>query len=245
MGEPQRDLLLGHRNIILVLLLMLAAVAWAVLIWAPVSMDMPTASSATGLYATLFLGTWVVMMVAMMFPATAPIFVAFHKEQNNKSQPNDAFTFTWIFVMAYLLVWASAGLAAYGGELIARVVRSSLGTATAAQLGGAVILLAGVYQLTPLKETCLRECRMPIAMTTWHTEASPFSMGLVHGFFCVGCYWALFVTFYPLGMSVGAMAIITLVVLAEKALPWPTPVRYITAIALVLYGAMVAVGGGA
>ena len=104
MGEPQRDLLLGHRNIILVLLLMLAAVAWAVLIWAPVSMDMPTASSATGLYATLFLGTWVVMMVAMMFPATAPIFVAFHKEQNNKSQPNDAFAFTWIFVMAYLLV---------------------------------------------------------------------------------------------------------------------------------------------
>jgi uncharacterized protein len=245
MGEPQRDLLLVQRTIILILLLMLAAAAWAVLIWGPVSMDVPMASSATGPHAALFLVTWVVMTVATMFPATAPMFLAFHKEQNVKYAPNEAFAFTWIFVTAYLLVWASAGLATYAGELIANAAHSRLGPATAAQLGGAVILLAGVYQLTPLKELCLRECRTPIAMTTWHGDADTFSKGLLHGFFCVGCYWPLFVTLYPLGMSVGAMAIITLIVVAEKALPWPTPVRYATAIAPIVYGATVAFGGGA
>ena len=181
-----------------------------------------------------------------MFPATAPMFLAFHKEQSAKYQPNDAFAFTWIFVTAYLLVWEFAGIATFTGELVASAVRYSLGSTITAQLGGVVILLAGVYQLTPLKELCLRECRMPIAATTWHDEkANPFSMGLLHGFFCVGCYWLLFLTLYPLGMNLLAMAVITLIVLAEKALPWPTPVRYITAVALVLYGALVAVGGGA
>jgi predicted metal-binding membrane protein len=247
MGEPQLDALLVQRNIILILLLMLAAAAWAVLVWATpghVGMDTPVASS-TGIYATLFLTSWVVMMVAMMFPATAPMFLAFHKDQSAKYQPDDAFAFTWIFITAYLFVWALAGIAAYTGELVASAVRYSLGPTIAAQLGGVVILLAGVYQLTPLKELCLRECRMAIATTTWHGEKTNlFNMGLLHGFFCVGCYLPLFVTLYPLGMSIGAMAVITFIVLAEKALPWPTPVRYTTAVVLVLYGAMVAVGGG-
>jgi len=93
---------------------------------------------------------------------------------------------------------------------------------------------------------CLRECRMPIATTTWHSATTDvFRMGLLHGLYCVGCYWPLFITLYPLGMSVGAMAVITLIVLAEKALPWPTPVRYTTAVVLVLYGAMVAIGSSA
>jgi predicted metal-binding membrane protein len=246
MGKPQLDPLLVQRNIILVLVLILAAAAWAVLVWAPMSMDVPTTSSSTGLYAVLFLATWTAMMLAMMFPATAPMFLAFHKEQSGKYRPDDAFALTWIFVTAYLLVWALAGTATYVGELAASVVRYSLGPATAPQLGGVVILLAGIYQLTPMKELCLRECRMPIATTTWHSEkADTFRMGVLHGLYCVGCYWLLFVTLYPLGMSIGAMAVITLIVLAEKALPWPTPVRYVTAVALVLYGAMVAVGGGA
>ena len=246
MGETQLDPLLVQRNIILILLLMLAAAAWAVLVWAPMSMDMPPTSPVTGRYATLFLATWVVMMLAMMFPATAPMFLAFHKEQSAKYQPDDAFAFTWIFVAAYLLVWALAGIVTYIGDLGAIAVRHSLGPVIAAQFGSVIIMLAGIYQLTPLKELCLRECRMPIATTTWHSATTDvFRMGLLHGLYCVGCYWPLFITLYPLGMSVGAMAVITLIVLAEKALPWPTPVRYTTAVVLVLYGAMVAIGSSA
>src|SRR5262245_7464432 len=178
MGEPQLDPLLVQRNIILVVLLMLAAAAWAVLVWAPMSMDMPTTASATGLYATLFLATWVVMMLAMMFPATAPMFLAFHKDQCAKFQPDDAFAFTWIFITAYLFVWAMAGIATYIGELGASAVRYPLGPATTAQLGGVVMLLAGIYQLTPLKELYLRECCMPIDTTSWHREKTDvFRMG--------------------------------------------------------------------
>src|SRR5262245_23754044 len=133
MGEHRLDAFFIERNITLALLLMLAAAAWAVLFWAPIGMDMPMGSPTKGLHTTLFLATWVVMMVAMMFPATTPMFLAFHREQSDKYQPESAFTFTWIFITAYLLVWASAGLAAYVGESVASTVRHSLGPATTAQ----------------------------------------------------------------------------------------------------------------
>ena len=118
-------------------------------------------------------------------------------------------------------------------------MRSTLGPASAAQIGGAVLVLAGLYQFTPLKEVCLSECRAPIAMKRWYDEkADPFHMGLFHGLYCVGCCWLLFVALFPVGMSIGAMAVITLTIFAEKALPRPTLVRYTTAIVLVFYGAL-------
>jgi len=231
-----------QRSVILVLLLTLAAAAWAVLVWHHhgVNMDMRMASPPTlGLRAILFLAIWVVMMVAMMFPTTAPMFLAFHKVQAAKRQPDDAFVSAWVFIMAYLLMWALAGIGAYAGELVAAAVHSTLGSASAAQFGSAILILAGLYQLTPLKEICLSECRTPIAMTTWHGEkADTFQMGLLHGLYCVGCCWLFIIALFPLGMSIGAMAAFTLIIFAEKALPWPTAVQYTTAVMLVLYGAL-------
>lgn len=240
--EAKPDPSSHQRNVILVLLLTLAAAAWAVLVWHHhgVDMDMRMASPTNvGLREILFLTIWVVMMVAMMFPTTAPMFLAFHKMRAAKRQPDDAFVAAWVFVVAYLVMWAIAGAGAFVGELVAAAVRSTLGPGSAAQFGGAILILAGLYQLTPLKEVCLAECRTPIATTTWHGEkADPFQMGLLHGLYCVGCCWLLIVALFPLGMSVGAMAAFTLIIFAEKVLPWPTPVRYITAVVLVLYGAL-------
>ena len=231
-----------QRNVILALLLTLAAAAWAVLVWHHhgVNMDMRMASPTNaGLRAFLFLTIWTVMMVAMMFPTTAPMFLAFHKEQAAKRKPDDAFVAAWVFVVGYLLMWVIAGAVAYFGELVAVAVHSILGPVSAGQFGGAILILAGLYQLTPLKEVCLSECRTPIVPTTWYDEKTdPLQMGLLHGLYCVGCCWLLIVALFPVGMSVGAMAAFTLIIFAEKALPWPTPVRYITAIALVLYGAL-------
>jgi predicted metal-binding membrane protein len=208
--------------------LALAAAAWAVLVWHRRDINMDMASPAMGLRAALFLAMWVVMMVAMMFPTATPMILAFQKVQTAKRRPDDAFVSTWVFVTAYLLVWAS--------------VRPALGPASAAQFGGAFLIIAGVYQLTPLKEICLSECRTPIAMTTWHGEtASAFRMGLLHGAYCVGCYWLLFAALFPLGMTVGAMAVVTLMILAEKTLPWPAFASYTAGVALVLYGALVIV----
>lgn len=231
-----------QRNVILVSLLTLAAAAWAVLVWHHhgVSMEMRMVSPTNAaLRAILFLAMWVVMMVAMMFPTAAPTILAFHKVQAAKRQPDDAFVSAWLFVTAYLLIWAIAGAGAYAGELVAADVRSTLGQASAAQIGGAILIVAGLYQLTPLKEVCLSECRTPIDTKRWYREKEDtFRMGLAHGLYCVGSNWLLFVALFPIGMSVGAMAGITFIVFAEKALPWPTPVRYTTAIVLVLYGAL-------
>jgi predicted metal-binding membrane protein len=103
-------------------------------------------------------------------------------------------------------------------------------------------MIAGIYQLTPLKELCLSQCRTPIRfiMTSWRDgTAGAFRMGLLHGFYCLGCCWLLFVILFPLGMNVGAMAAVTLIILAEKMLPWPRLMPHAAAAALVLYGALV------
>jgi len=247
MDDEQANPLPVQRNIILGLLLALAAAAWAVLVRqsADADMDMTMASSTMGLRAPLFLTIWVVMMVAMMFPTAAPMILTFHKVQAGKRQRGDAFVSTWVFVAAYILVWTLAGIAAYAGALAGEAIaaRAALSPATAARIGGAVLLAAGIYQLTPLKDLCLSKCRTPITfiMTSWRDGAAgALRMGLLHGAYCLGCCWLLFVILFPLGiMNIAAMVIITLVIFAEKTLPWGRLAPYAAAVALVLYGALV------
>jgi predicted metal-binding membrane protein len=202
------------------------------------------ASPPIGLRAPLFLASWVIMMVAMMFPTAMPMILTFHNVQAVKYRLDDAFVSTWVFVGAYLLVWALAGIAAYAGLLAAEAaaVHAALTPAAEAQVGGVILMIAGLYQLTPLKELCLSKCRTPIRfiMMSWREgTAGAFRMGLLHGVYCLGCCWLLFVILFPLGMNVGAMAAVTLIILAEKMLPWPRLMPYAAATALVLYGAMV------
>jgi predicted metal-binding membrane protein len=221
----------------LVLLLELAGAAWVFLVWHTHTSEM---AMATGLPAAHFLMDWVIMMVAMMFPAAAVMVFAFYKARAIR-HAEKALGSTWVFVTAYLLLWAAAGIAAYGGVLATEsaAVRSALSPVTAFQFEGAILLLAGLYQFTPLKEKCLSECRTPIDMTTWHHDtAGSFHMGLLHGVYCIGCNWLLFATLFPLGMTIGAMAVITLVILAEKTLPWPRFASYTAGVVLVLYGAL-------
>jgi predicted metal-binding membrane protein len=218
-----------------------------VLVWqsADADMDMTMASSTMGLRAPLFLAIWVIMMVAMMFPTAAPMILTFHKVQAGKRRRGDGFVSTWVFVAAYILVWTLAGVAAYAGALAVEViaVRAALSPAAAARIGGAVVILAGIYQLTPLKDLCLSKCRTPITfiMTSWRDgTAGALRMGLLHGAYCLGCCWLLFAILFPLGiMNIGAMAGITLIIFAEKTLPWPRLAPYAAAFALVLYGALV------
>ena len=144
-----------------------------------------------------------------------------------------------------MVVWVFAGLAAYFGMQAgeAAAVPLALSPATTAQIGGAIIVVAGIYQLTPLKDACLSKCREPLdfIVTSWRGGAtSALEMGLLHGAYCLGCCWLLFVILFPLGiMNVGAMAAVALVIFAEKTLPWPRLAPYATAGALVLYGALV------
>jgi len=241
----QTDPILLQRNVILSLLLALAAAAWAILAWQSADIDMAMDSPTMGLRAPLFLAIWVIMMVAMMFPTAAPMILTFHKVQAGKRQRGEAFVSTWIFVAAYLLVWGLAGVAAYLGALAIEAVaaHAPLSPATAARVGGIVLVAAGLYQLTPLKDWCLSKCRTPITfiMTSWRDGAAgALRMGLLHGGYCLGCCWLLFVILFPLGiMNIAAMAVITLVIFAEKTLPWGRPVARATAFALIAYGLVV------
>jgi signal transduction histidine kinase len=142
-------------------------------------------------------------------------------------------------------VWTLAGVVAYVGALAieAFAARAALSSATAARIGGAVLVAAGLYQLTPLKDFCLSKCRTPFTfiLTLWRDgTAGALRLGLLHGAYCLGCCWLLFVILFPLGiMNVGAMAAVTLIIFAEKTLPWPRIAPCAAAFALVLYGALV------
>ena len=239
MNEVRPD---AFRSIILFLLLGLAAAAWVALVWPArnMTMHMTMASPITGLHALRFLAIWVVMMVAMMLPT--PMILAFHSAQTAKRHPDVAFDSTWAFVAAYLLVWAVSGIAVYAGVLVAAAVQPALSPTTADEIGGLILMVAGIYQLTPVKQRCLSECRTPIITTSWHDEtAGAFRMGLLHGVYCLGCYWLLFVALFPLGMTIEAMAAVTLVILGEKTLARPEFVSYGAAAVLVLCGLLMAV----
>jgi predicted metal-binding membrane protein len=247
MDRARSDPLALQRAVMLGLLLGLAAGAWALLAWQHTDADMAMASLTMGMGATLFLAIWVVMMVAMMFPTAAPMILTFHKVQADRRERGEAFVATWVFVAAYLLVWVLSGVVAYAGAVAAEAVaaRAALSAEAAARIGGVVLMAAGLYQLTPLKDRCLAKCRTPIGfiMTSWRDGVvGVVRMGLEHGLYCLGCCWLLFVILFPLGiMNVAAMAVITLVIFAEKAAPWGRPVARVTAAALVIYGAAVLV----
>lgn len=250
MDSPSAAPLSGQQKVILGMLLALAGAAWLALAWQGQSLEMNTTMNALtmGMSAPLFLAIWVLMMVAMMFPTAAPMILAFHKLQADRSESGGSFVSTLVFVAGYLLVWTLAGIAAYSGTLAAEMIAAgaALSPAAEARLGGIVLITAGFYQLTPLKDRCLSKCRRPTTFIrkSWRDGISgALHMGLLHGTYCLGCCWLLFVILFPLGiMNIFVMAIITLVVLAEKTIPWPRGVSAVVAVTLAIYGAIVIVG---
>jgi predicted metal-binding membrane protein len=198
-----------------------------------------------GMAAPLFLAMWVAMMVAMMFPAAAPMVLLFDRVQRGKRETGHSYVPTAYFVAAYLAIWtAFGGLAfalAIGFNRLATDANVSFDEW--ARIGGALLVAAGLYQLTPLKEVCLRKCRTPISfvMTSWRDgRLGAVQMGLLHGGYCLGCCWLLFVILLPLGvMNVAAMVVIALLVFGEKCLPVGNRLARVAAVALVAYGLLV------
>ncbi len=234
-----------ERTLILAALLVLSVAAWAVLIWQAVATDAEMALRPTmGMDAPLFLAIWVAMMVAIMFPTAAPMVLMFARIHRGKQQQGKPFVPTWVFVSAYLVVWTLLGVLAYvaavGAERLAD--RSMWLMDNAGRLGGVILLVAGVYQLSPLKYRCLAQCRSPLGfiMTSWREGyGGAVRMGLAHGVYCAGCCWLLFVILFPLGMlNVAALAAITALIFAEKSLPIGRRLSLVAGVALMAYGVM-------
>jgi predicted metal-binding membrane protein len=235
-----------ERLAILVLLLALAAASWLVLL-RQAAMGMDGAGLTMGMGPALFLALWVAMMVAMMFPTAAPMILVFARVHASRREKGQAFVPTWVFVLAYLLVWMLFGVLAYVLALAGQALAESVPwlMANAARVGGLAIVLAGLYQLSPLKHICLTKCRTPLSfiMNGWRDGyGGAFRMGLEHGAYCLGCCWLLFVILFPLGMTnVAAMALITVLIFAEKSLPIGQTVGRAAAVVLVAFGLLVLV----
>ena len=180
-----------------------------------------------------------------MFPTAAPMILIFARVYASKREHGQPFVPTWIFVSSYLFVWTLFGVLAYvvalGAEELGK--QSIWLMYNAALFGGGVLILAGLYQLSPLKHSCLSKCRTPInfILSFWREGyLGSFRMGLEHGIYCLGCCWLLFIILFPLGvMNVAAMAVITLLIFAEKSLSLGQQIAKISAVALMVYGALV------
>lgn len=234
-----------ERNLIIGSLLVLTAAAWGLLIWRSATTGDEAMGLTMGMDAPLFIAIWVAMMVAMMFPTAAPMILMFSRVHAGKRQRDQAFVPTWVFVGAYLIVWAIFGSLAYVLAVSAERLtdRSMWLMDHATRIGGGVLVAAGLYQLSPIKSVCLAKCRTPFqfVLGSWRDGyGGTFRMGLEHGAYCLGCCWLLFVILFPLGvMNVAVMALVTVLIFAEKSLPIGRQISIAAAAALVAYGALV------
>lgn len=237
-----------QRNLILGALLVLAIGAWATLIrqaGMPAQMAMGAGGPTMGMAAPLYLAIWVLMMVAMMLPTAAPMILMFAAIAAGKRQRGQPFAPTWMFVSAYLLVWSLVGIIAYvlalGAERGAAAIPWLM--MHGAQAGGAILILAGIYQFSPLKRVCLVQCRSPLqfVLSSWRDgRGGAFRMGLAHGVYCLGCCWLLFLILFPLGvMNIAVMAALTALIFAEKSLAAGRRIGQVAAAALIVYGVVV------
>jgi predicted metal-binding membrane protein len=208
------------------LLLVLAAVAWALTNEQMGGMDAGPGTDPGSL--GFFLGVWVVMMAAMMFPSIAPMVLMYVRIQEGRRERGQSAPVgaTALFVAGYLITWAAAGLLGYGLYQLGKTVTGDLFAWDNAgpYLAGGIITAAAFYQLTPLKDVCLRHCRSPFMflLTHWRPgRVGALRVGVIHGGWCVGCCWALMAALFALGvMSLGWMAFIAALIAVEKLLPW-------------------------
>jgi len=188
----------------------LAIVAWALV--ARQASDTMEMGMAPALPAGLFMAMWLTMTVAMMLPTTGPMVMAHHFVVTRRGEGPSA---TIVFVLGYLALWAVAGLPALAGLLgMGELARSPA-------VAGTILVLAGAYQLTPLKNVCLKNCRSPLGFILTHDFGNgawgAFRAGASHALYCLGCCWALMAILVVVGlMNLAWMAALTLLILAEK-----------------------------
>jgi len=210
--------------------------------------DMPGMAVApagwTAAQLVIAVSMWWVMMVAMMLPAAAPVVLLYARVAGTGEGARAA---TGSFVIGYLAVWALFSLAAASlQDALQRAGALAPMTmdASARWLFAAILILAGLYQLSPLKEACLGRCRNPAAFLSRHYRpgrAGALRMGAIHGAFCLGCCWLLMALLFVGGvMNLAWIALLSLLVAAEKLLPGGRWIARAAGLAFIAWGAWVA-----
>ncbi len=207
------------------------------------TMGMPFSLSNAGLYVVL----WGVMMIAMMFPSIAPMAVLFSTISRRKREEAAPYAPAWIFVAGYSLLWTLTGGVAYAGDLAIQSLPRTFPTLQTygTLIGGGVLVIAGVYQLTPLKYLCLTQCRSPFGFLVQYWQEGrlgAFRMGFHHGAYCLGCCWSLMAVMFVMGtMNLVWMGILALVIFVEKIVPHGAVLGKGVGIVLMVLGLLLAV----
>jgi len=247
------------RPVILSALLALSGLAWLWLIWLGrgmaeqdmasmpgMAMHMPSAWTATRFGLTFAM--WWVMMIGMMLPGAAPMILMFATVNRNKRASGQDFVPVSVFTLGYLLVWGlfSAGATVAQCALDQLAMLSASLATISPSVGGALLIAAGIYQFTPLKQACLRHCRSPVAfvLNRWQDgRAGALRMGVEHGTFCLGCCWVLMALLLVVGaMNLLLAAAIAAFVLVEKLLAGGAWIGRLGGVAMIAVGAWLAAG---
>ena len=243
------------RYVVLFALLFLCVLSWLYIIYLynqmyPMNMDalffaMPmTAKWQWTDFVLLFL-MWFVMMIAMMTPSVAPLVIVFGMINRKRQQSQSPFVSSGYLLIGYFLVWAAFSLFATLLQWLLQKI-SLLNPemiTTSKILGGVILISAGIFQFTPLKNTCLHYCRTPISFIHqyWKNgKSGALRMGIQNGFYCLGCCWILMLLLFVSGiMNILWIAIISLFVLLEKVFPTAKIISAAAGIALITYGIII------
>jgi predicted metal-binding membrane protein len=240
---------------LIVLLVLLPLVSWLWIVVMARDMYGPMTGASAWMMTTdwdlphllLLWAMWAVMMTGMMLPSASPLLLLFGAMARRSSQET-AGRQVYALAAGYLVIWSafSLGATALQRVLAELMLVSSMMEATSRRVGGVLVLIAGVYQLTPFKYACLRTCQSPLGflMSRWRAGWSgAFRTGLEHGAYCVGCCWALMLLLFAGGvMNLTVIAALTAFVAFEKLVPIGPHGARISGVLLIGAGVWMVVG---
>lgn len=240
------------------LLIAIAALAWvAVILQATGMQGASTIEPETGMAmrvessldarvdATAFLVAWGVMMAAMMLPSATPMIILYGAVRRTLSQTGQKGLPTALFALVYLTVWLAFGVPVYAATVVVDIA-ADIHPAVAGLLPyvlAVVLLGAGAYQFSPLKQVCLRVCQSPLGFLMGHWRSGypgTIRVALEHAVYCVGCCWGLMVVLVAAGaMALHWVLLIAALVFAEKLLPRGGWTARMVGVALIVLGLLV------
>lgn len=243
------------RLIVLTALGLICVLSWLYVIYLynqmyPMNMDalffaMPMTPQWSWTDVVLLFLMWFVMMIAMMTPSVTPLVIIFTLVNRKRRQQQNPYASSGYLLSGYFLVWAAFSLfATFLQWLLQRVALLNPEMVTTSKmLGSAILITAGMFQFTPLKNTCLRNCRSPIGFIHQHWKegkGGALFMGIQNGIYCLGCCWILMILLFVSGiMNVLWIAVISVFVLIEKVLSSVKVISLIAGVALITYGIVV------
>lgn len=252
---PLTHVLKKDRIIVLTALFILCVLSWLYIIYLnnqmhPMNMDalffaMPMTPRWSWTDFVLLFLMWFVMMIAMMTPSVTPLVLIFALINRKRQQRQNPYVPSGYLLSGYFLVWAAFSLFATFLQWLlqqASLLDPEMVT-TNKVLGAIILIMAGTFQFTPLKNSCLRNCHSPIGFIHryWKDgKNGALRMGIQNGIYCLGCCWILMIVLFVSGiMNIFWIAIISLFVLIEKVLPSVKVISLIAGIALIAYGVIV------